>query len=126
MNLLAIETSCDETSVAVLTAPNVLRANLVYTQIAKHRPYGGVVPEIASRCHVEELPGLLRQAIAESGLAWNELDAIAVTHGPGLASALLVGLAAAQSLALRLDIPLLGVNHLEGSPKEVYSERSAR
>ena len=125
MNLLAIETSCDETSVAVLTAPNVLRANLVYTQIAKHRPYGGVVPEIASRCHVEELPGLLRQTLAESGLAWGDLDAIAVTHGPGLASALLVGLAAAQALALRLDIPLLAVNHLEGHLCSLFLDPAA-
>ena len=114
MNILAIETSCDETSVAILETPNRLRANLVFTQIAKHRPYGGVVPEIASRCHVEELPGMLQQAIRESGLNWRDLDAIAVTHGPGLASALLIGISAAQALALRLDVPLLGVNHLEG------------
>ena len=125
MNLLAIETSCDETSVAVLTAPNQLRANLVFTQIAKHRPYGGVVPEIASRCHVEELPGLLRQAVAEAGLGWGDLDAIAVTHGPGLASALLVGLSAAQALALRLNVPLLAVNHLEGHLYSLFLDETA-
>ncbi len=125
MNLLAIETSCDETSVAVLTAPRQLRANLVFTQIAKHRPYGGVVPEIASRCHVEELPGLLRQAVAESGLGWGDLDAVAVTHGPGLASALLVGLSAAQALALRLAVPLLAVNHLEGHLYSLFLDEAA-
>jgi N6-L-threonylcarbamoyladenine synthase len=125
MNLLAIETSCDETSVAILTAPRQLRANLVFTQIAKHRPYGGVVPEIASRCHVEELPGMLRQAVAESGLGWGDLDAVAVTHGPGLASALLVGLAAAQALALRLGVPLLAVNHLEGHLYSLFLDEAA-
>ena len=125
MNILAIETSCDETSVAVLKTPRCLRANLVFTQIAKHRPYGGVVPEIASRCHVEELPSLLRQAVTEAGLDWCDLDAIAVTHGPGLASALLIGLAAAQALALRLDVPLLGVNHLEGHLCSLFLDESA-
>jgi N6-L-threonylcarbamoyladenine synthase len=125
MNLLAIETSCDETSVAILEAPRRLRANLVFTQIARHRPYGGVVPEIASRCHVEELPGLLRQALTEAGLGWRDLDAIAVTQGPGLASALLIGLAAAQALALRLDVPLLGVNHLEGHLYSLFLDESA-
>lgn len=125
MNILAIETSCDETSVAILETPRRLRANLVFTQIAKHRPFGGVVPEIASRCHVEELPGLLRQALTEAGLDWRDLGAIAVTHGPGLASALLIGIAAAQALALRLDVPLLGVNHLEGHLCSLFLDESA-
>ena len=123
--ILAIETSCDETAVAVLETPNHLRANLVFTQIAKHQPYGGVVPEIASRCHVEELPGLLRRAVSEAGLDWREIDAIAVTHGPGLASALLIGLAAAQALALRLDKPLLAVNHLEGHLYSLFLDATA-
>lgn len=125
MNVLAIETSCDETSVAVLETPRCLRANLVDTQIAKHRPYGGVVPEIAARGHVEELPGLLRQAMSEAGLDWRDLGAIAVTHGPGLASALLIGISAAQALAMRLDIPLLGVNHLEGHLCSLFLDESA-
>ena len=123
--ILAIETSCDETAVAVLETPNLLRANLVFTQIARHRPFGGVVPEIASRCHVEELPGLLRRAMSEAGLDWHDLDAIAVTQGPGLASALLIGVAAAQSLALRLDLPLLAVNHLEGHLYSLFLDPAA-
>jgi len=125
MNVLGIETSCDETAVAVLSGPNRVLANVVFSQIALHRPYGGVVPEIASRCHVEELPGLLRAAREQARLEWDEMDAVAVTHGPGLASALLVGLAAAQALALRLDKPLLGINHLEAHLCSLFLDESA-
>ena len=123
--ILAIETSCDETSVAILETPRRLRANLVFTQIAKHQPYGGVVPEIASRCHVEELPGMLQRAVNEAGVDWPAIDAIAVTHGPGLASALLIGLSAAQSLALRLGKPLLAINHLEGHLYSLFLDETA-
>ena len=125
MNVLGIETSCDETAVAVLAGVNQIRSNVVYSQIARHQPYGGVVPEIASRCHVEQLPGLLRAALEQAQLDWDGIDAVAVTQGPGLASALLVGLSAAQALALRLAKPLLGINHLEGHLYSLFLDESA-
>ena len=114
MRILAIETSCDETSAAIVEDGRRVLSNLVHTQIARHQPYGGVVPEIACRLHLEVLPGLLDQALREAGATWDSLDAVAVTRGPGLASSLLVGISAAKGLALRLGKPLLGVNHLEG------------
>jgi N6-L-threonylcarbamoyladenine synthase len=118
MNILGIETSCDETAAAVVRDGHDVLSNVVYTQIAHHRPYGGVVPEIASRKHVEHLPGVMAEAMAQAGIGWDKLDAVAVTYGPGLASSLLVGLAAAKGLALRLRIPLVGINHLEA---HIYS-----
>ncbi|MFO1530387.1 MAG: tRNA (adenosine(37)-N6)-threonylcarbamoyltransferase complex transferase subunit TsaD [Kiritimatiellia bacterium] len=120
MRILAIETSCDETSAAVVEDGRRVLCNLVHTQIARHRPYGGVVPEIACRLHLEVLPGLLGQALADAGVSWPSLDAIAVTRGPGLASSLLVGISAAKGLAFRLGVPLLGVNHLEGHICSVF------
>jgi len=113
MLVLGIETSCDETAAAVVRDGHEVLSNVVYSQVAQHQPYGGVVPEIASRSHVEQLPGIVEQAMGEAGADWNALDAIAVTYGPGLASSLLVGVASARALALRLEKPLLGVNHLE-------------
>ena len=113
MNVLGIETSCDETSAAVVRDGTVVLSNVVYSQIAQHRPYGGVVPEIASRSHVEEIGGIVSKAMADAGLDWKDLDAVAVTYGPGLASSLLVGLAAAKALALRLAKPMVPVNHVE-------------
>lgn len=113
MNVLGIETSCDETSAAVVRDGRTVLSNVVFTQVARHRPYGGVVPEIASRCHVEEIAGIVRQAVQDAGLTWEQIDAVAATYGPGLASSLLVGLSAAKALALRLGKPLLGVNHVE-------------
>ena len=118
MNILGIETSCDETSAAVVRNGHTVLSNIVFTQIAHHRPYGGVVPEIASRMHVEHLPEVINEAIHTSGLAWTDIDAVAVTNGPGLASSLLVGLAGAKGLALRLNKPLLNINHLEA---HIYS-----
>ncbi len=132
MIVLGIETSCDETAVALVENGLKIHAHSVYTQIAAHRPYGGVVPEIACRSHVEILPGLIQKTVADSGLAWDGIDAVAVTYGPGLASSLLVGVAAGKSLALRLGKPLLAVNHLRAhiyslfmgradlNPKQVY------
>lgn len=120
MRILAIETSCDETSAAIVEDGRRVLSNLVHTQIARHQPYGGVVPEIACRLHLEVLPGLLDQALREAGATWDSLDAIAVTRGPGLASSLLVGISAAKGLALRLGKPLLGVNHLEGHICSVF------
>ncbi|MBU1908982.1 MAG: tRNA (adenosine(37)-N6)-threonylcarbamoyltransferase complex transferase subunit TsaD, partial [Verrucomicrobia bacterium] len=113
MNILGIETSCDETAAAVVADGSRVLSNCVYSQIQSHQPYGGVVPELASRQHVEVLPRILDQAVTQAGLDWTALDAIAVTQGPGLASSLLVGLSAAQSLALRLRRPLHAVNHVE-------------
>jgi N6-L-threonylcarbamoyladenine synthase len=118
MNILGIETSCDETAAAIVRNGREVLSNVVYTQIAHHRPYGGVVPEIASRQHVEHLPEVINEALSNARLPWNAIDAIAVTAGPGLASSLLVGLAAAKALALRLDKPLIAINHLEA---HIYS-----
>lgn len=114
MNLLGIETSCDETSVAILTGDGAVRANPIASQIERHRPFGGVVPEIASREHLEHLMPLIEMALTDAGLRREDLDAVAVTVGPGLIGALLVGVAAAQGLSWGLGIPLIPVNHLEG------------
>jgi N6-L-threonylcarbamoyladenine synthase len=114
MKILGIETSCDETAVAVVEAPRRVLSSAVFSQIDLHGPYGGVVPEIACRSHVEALPGVLESALEQAGLEWGDIDEVAVTYGPGLASSLLVGLASAKSLALRLDVPVRYVNHLHG------------
>ena len=113
MRVLGIETSCDETGVAIVQ-DGVVRANLLASQVEVHERFGGVVPELASRAHVEALNPLLEQALEETGLGFGELDGIAVTVGPGLVGALLVGVAAAKSIALATRAPLIGVNHLEG------------
>ena len=113
MKILSIETSCDETSAAILDGM-AIRANVVSSQIALHGPYGGVVPEIASRSHVEVLPGVLQEAMEIWGGRWDELDGVAVTYGPGLASSLLVGVSAAKALRLRLGCRICMVNHLHG------------
>ena len=91
MKILGIETSCDETAAAVVEDGRRVLSNAIYSQIAKHRPYGGVVPEIASRNHVVKLPGIIREALEEAGETFESIDAIAVTYGPGLASSLLIG-----------------------------------
>ena len=109
MNILGIETSCDETACAVVKDGREVLANVVYTQIPLHQPYGGVVPEVASRAHIEKIHGVVQEAM-KGGVP---VDAVAVTYGPGLASSLLVGLNAAKGLALSLDVPLIGVNHIE-------------
>ena len=111
--ILAIETSCDETGVAIVKNRQVL-SNIVATHIEIHRIYGGVVPEVASRQHLEVVNVAIEQAMTESGLSWAEIDAIAVTCTPGLIGALLVGLMAAKTLAMIYGKPLLGVHHLEG------------
>jgi N6-L-threonylcarbamoyladenine synthase len=113
VRVLGIETSCDETGVAIVQ-DGVVRANLLASQVEVHERFGGVVPELASRAHVEALNPLLEQALEEAGLGFDELDGIAVTVGPGLVGALLVGVAAAKSIALATRAPLIGVNHLEG------------
>lgn len=112
--ILGIETSCDETSVAIIDGEGAVRANLIASQIARHRPFGGVVPEIASREHLEHLQPLLHETLRVAGLSLRDISAIAVTNGPGLIGALLVGVAAAQGLGYALGLPLAATNHLEG------------
>ena len=114
MNILGIETSCDETGVAVYDTTSGLRAHALYSQIALHAEYGGVVPELASRDHVRKLLPLIRQTLAESGLSVSDLDGVAYTAGPGLVGALLVGAGVARALAWALQIPAVGVHHMEG------------
>lgn len=112
--ILAIETSCDETSAAVVENGRKIRSNVILTQIAIHQKFGGVVPEIASRKHIEWVLPVIDRALEEANLTMAEIDAIAVTSGPGLVGALLVGVAAAKGLAYAADLPLIGVHHLEG------------
>ncbi len=118
MKVLGIETSCDETGVAVYDTdrpgPEGLLAHALYSQIALHAEYGGVVPELASRDHVRKLLPLIRQTLAEAGLAPADLDGVAYTAGPGLVGALLVGAGVARSLAWALDLPAVAVHHMEG------------
>ncbi|MCO5068401.1 MAG: tRNA (adenosine(37)-N6)-threonylcarbamoyltransferase complex transferase subunit TsaD [Kiritimatiellae bacterium] len=113
MLVLGIETSCDETAVAVARDDGTILSNAIYSQVARHNPFGGIVPEIAARAHVEVLPELLHRAIADAGVSWGQIRAVAATRGPGLATSLTIGLQAAKALSLRLNVPLLGVNHLE-------------
>jgi N6-L-threonylcarbamoyladenine synthase len=114
IRILGIETSCDETAVAVVRDGRVIESNVVTSQTDLHERYGGVVPEQASRAHVRAIVPALLEARARSRVDWAEVDAVAVTRGPGLAGALLVGLNAAKGLAFAADKPLLGINHLEG------------
>jgi N6-L-threonylcarbamoyladenine synthase len=112
--MLAIETSCDETSVAVVRNGREILSNVISSQIDTHRQFGGVVPEIASRKHVESITIILEEALSEAGVGLEDIDAVAVTEGPGLIGALLIGVVAAKSLALALDIPLIGTHHIAG------------
>lgn len=114
MRVLGIETSCDETGVAVYDTATGLRAHAVYSQIALHAQYGGVVPELASRDHVRKLLPLIRQTLDEAGIALADIDGVAYTAGPGLVGALLVGAAAARSLAWGLGVPAVAIHHMEG------------
>lgn len=120
MRVLGIETSCDETSVAVLDGEGRVLSNVVSSQLAAHAPYGGVVPEIAARAHLENLPVTFESALSEAGTDVSDLDLVAATAGPGLIGALLVGLSAGKALAFARDIPLVGVNHLEGHLFSAY------
>jgi len=111
--ILGIETSCDETAAAVVTGQHQVRSNVVATQFDVHAKYGGVVPELASRAHIENLDGVIQEALATAGATQHEIDAIAVTHRPGLMGCLLIGITAAKTLALAWDKPLIGVNHVQ-------------
>ncbi len=123
--VLGIETSCDETAAAVVRGGREVLANVVATQIALHAQYGGVVPELASREHLRNLVPVVRAALAEAGAEFSDLDAVAVTEGPGLAGALLVGILYAKALAFGLEKPLIAVNHLEGHIHAVLLESRA-
>ena len=112
--ILGIETSCDETSVALVERDGTVRVNLIASQIDRHQPFGGVVPEIASREHLQHLFPLVTNALQVASASWSDIDEIAVTASPGLIGALLVGVAGAQGLSYALDIPLVAINHLEG------------
>jgi N6-L-threonylcarbamoyladenine synthase len=120
--ILGIESSCDETAAAVVRSGEQLISNVVASQIATHQPYGGVVPELASREHLRAIVPVVRQALAEANRTYESLDAIAVTQGPGLAGALLVGISYAKALAFALEKPLIAVNHLEGHIHAVLLE----
>lgn len=111
---LAVESSCDETAAAVLKGGRTILSNIISTQIPVHRKFGGVVPEIASRRHIVNIMPVIDEAVRQAGVGLRDVDQIAVTYGPGLVGALLVGVSAAKALAFALDVPLIGVNHLEG------------
>ncbi len=119
--VLGIETSCDETAAAVVTGSagaevpaGTILSNVVHSQIADHAAFGGVVPEIAARAHVEKLDGIIMRAMDEAGVAWSDLDAVAVTAGPGLIGGLIVGVMTGAAIAAARGLPLYGINHLEG------------
>src|SRR6202163_3484671 len=124
--ILGIESSCDETAAAVVRSGEQLISNVVASQIATHQPYGGVVPELASREHLRAIVPVVRQALAEAGKTYETIDAIAVTQGPGLAGALLVGISYAKALAFALEKPLITVNHLEGHIHAVLLEEKQK
>lgn len=121
--ILGIESSCDETGAAVVRSGEKILSNVVASQIATHQPYGGVVPELASREHLKAMVPVVRQALVEAGQSYQSVDAIAVTQGPGLAGALLVGISFAKALAFALEKPLIAVNHLEGHIHAVLLEQ---
>jgi N6-L-threonylcarbamoyladenine synthase len=118
MLTLGIESSCDETAAAVIEDGRVVRSNIVSSQVATHQPYGGIVPELASREHIKNIVPVVEQALQTAGVTFQQIDGIGVTYGPGLVGSLLVGLSYAKSLAFALRKPFVGVNHLEG---HVYS-----
>ena len=112
--ILAIESSCDETAASVVKNGREVLSNVIFSQIALHTLYGGVVPEIASRKHIEKINQVIEEALKEAGVTLNEITAIAVTYGPGLVGALLVGVSAAKAISFATGIPLIGVHHIEG------------
>src|SRR5215210_5234979 len=118
MNILAIETSCDETSVAIVRDGRHIITNVIASQIPLHQRYGGVVPELASRQHVVTIIPVLEEALGQANFGWVNIDAVAVTRGPGLSPALLVGVNAAKGIAFARHKPLVAVNHIEG---HIYS-----
>src|ERR1700722_6843865 len=124
--ILGIESSCDETAAAVVRGGSEVLANVVASQVALHAAYGGVVPELASREHLRNLVPVVRAAMEQAGIQFKDLDAVAVTQGPGLAGALLVGILYAKALAFGIGKPLVAVNHLEGHIHAVLMETHRR
>jgi N6-L-threonylcarbamoyladenine synthase len=122
VHILGIESSCDETAAAVVRSGEQMLSNVVFSQITTHQAYGGVVPELASREHLRAIVPVVRKALADAGQTYQSIDALAVTQGPGLAGALLVGISYAKALAYALDKPLIAVNHLEGHIHAVLLE----
>ncbi|HRA47912.1 MAG TPA: tRNA (adenosine(37)-N6)-threonylcarbamoyltransferase complex transferase subunit TsaD [Thermomicrobiales bacterium] len=114
MKLLALETSCDETAAAVIENGTLVRSSQVWSQLQLHQQYGGVVPELAARAHIEAIMPVVQGALADAETGWDEIDAIAVTNRPGLSGALLVGVNAAKAIAMARAIPLIAVHHIEG------------
>lgn len=124
--ILAIESSCDETSASVIKDGSEILSNIVASQVDIHKKYGGVVPEIASRKHVEAIIPIVNESVVEANVELNQLDAVAVTNGPGLIGSLMVGLSTAKSLAFSLDIPLIAVDHLEAHAYSVNIENNLK
>ena len=123
--ILGIETSCDETAAAVVDDRVHVRSSVVASQIEVHREYGGVVPELAARHHVEAIDVVIRRALEDAGTTLDEIDAVAVTRGPGLIGCLLVGLCVAKAIAWQRELPLLALNHLEGHVRSAFIEHPA-
>ncbi len=120
--ILAIESSCDETAASVVENGRQVLSNVIFSQIDMHTLYGGVVPEIASRAHIEKINQVIEEALKKAGVTLKEIDAIAVTYGPGLVGALLVGVSAAKAISFATGIPLIGVHHIEGHISANYIE----
>jgi len=114
MNILGIETSCDDTAAAVVTDEREILANVVHSQLEEHAPYGGIVPEIAARSHIDALDGIIAEAMRRADLGFDQLDGVAATGGPGLIGGVIVGIMTAKGIAAARDIPFLAINHLEG------------
>ena len=114
LKILGIETSCDETAAGVVEDGRLLQSNVISSQVELHSVHGGVVPEVASRQHVRDIVPVVEKAVADCGMTLDEVDVIAVTHGPGLGGSLITGLNTAKAISYSLDVPLMGVNHLEG------------
>ena len=120
--ILAIESSCDETAASVVKNGRTILSNVISSQIELHKLYGGVVPEIASRKHIEKINQVIEQALADAGVTLEDLDAVGVTYGPGLVGALLVGVAEAKAISYAKKLPLVGVHHIEGHVSANYIE----
>ena len=120
--ILAIESSCDETAAAVVKNGRTVLSNIISSQIDLHKLYGGVVPEIASRKHIEKINQVIEEALKEAGVTLEDLSAVGVTYGPGLVGALLVGVAEAKAICFARDLPLVGVHHIEGHIAANYIE----
>ena len=123
MIVLGIETSCDETAAAILRDGREILSDVIYSQVALHHPYGGVVPELASRRHLDKIVPVAEEALSRAGVSIKDIGGVAVTRGPGLVGALLIGLSFAKSVSAALKVPLVGVNHLEGHICSIFLEK---